>query len=121
MKVCKGVLKARRAILLAGSVCAAALPLCGAMAADQAVIYPLPPDLGWYYYGGFEAGARFYIQKPPSGFGRAAPLDNWLTPKNSESIAKFEEYGKIPQAPLLDWINLQAGSNDGRYAFDFWG
>jgi MtrB/PioB family decaheme-associated outer membrane protein len=98
-----------------------ALPLSEVRAADQAVAFIAPPDLGWYNYGGFEAGARYYLERPPSGYGRAAPPDNWLTPKNTDSIAKFEEYGKTPYGPFLDWINLQTGSNDGRYAFDMWG
>ena len=121
MKVSTGILRARRAVLLAGTISVALFPLRPALAADRAIVTGPPPDLGWYYYGGFEAGARFYMLKPPSGFGRAPPPDNWLTPNISDSIAKLEEYGKIPRAPLLDWLNLQTGSRDGRYAFDFWG
>jgi MtrB/PioB family decaheme-associated outer membrane protein len=103
----------------------AAFPLSTAFTADLApeVIVKAPlPEPGWYFYGGFEAGVRFYLEHPPTGFGRAPPPDNWLTPQTTDSIAKFEEYGKIPQtAPFLDWINLQAGTQDGRYALDFWG
>ena len=113
-------LKARRAILLAGTV--SIIPFAGVLAADQPVLKaPVPEVVSWYFFGGFEAGDRFFIDRPPSGFGRAPPPDNWLTPRTTESRAKFEEYGEVRPGPFLDWINLNAGTTDGRYAFDFWG
>lgn len=110
--------KSRTALLLASTI--ASLPIAAARAADLPAVTPAP-ELGWYFYGGFEAGGRFYIERPPSGFGRAPAPENWLTQKNSDSRAKFEEYGAIPEGAFLDWINLQAGTKDGRFAFDFWG
>jgi MtrB/PioB family decaheme-associated outer membrane protein len=123
----KGTLASRRAALFAGAMSIAAIPSTAALAADQQLITKAPwvgpawAEPGWYFYGGLEAGGRWYIHQPPSGFGRAPPPDNWLTPLTTDSIQKFEEFGKIPRGVLLDWINLQTGSNDGRYAFDFWG
>ena len=78
----------------------------------------MPPVLT-YFHGGFEAGGRF-VDRPPSGFGRA-PNGDFLTPSQTQSRAKFEEYGEVRSAPMLDWINLQFGTTDGRYAVDFWG
>jgi MtrB/PioB family decaheme-associated outer membrane protein len=128
-------LHARRAILLAGSMLLAAAPLHSASAADVPIgATTVQEAVGWYYYGGLEAGGRFVFDRPPSGFGftnassgGACAVDAiitkcFLTASQVDSRAKFEEYGKIPQAaPFLDWINLQAGTLDGRYAFDFWG
>jgi hypothetical protein len=104
--------------LLAGTISIAVFPLSGALAADQVIVRAPAPELGWYYYGGFGNGARFYIQHPPSGFGRAPLPDNRLTPVTS-TARRLEEYGKIPQGPLLDWINLQTGSRDGCHALIF--
>jgi MtrB/PioB family decaheme-associated outer membrane protein len=104
-------------------VFAAIVPL-PALAADvEAPILKAPPigPVDWYFYGGFETGARVVFDRPPSGFGRAGPPANWLTPLTTDSRAKFEEYGKIPTAPFLDWINLQGGTVDGRFAYDIWG
>jgi len=119
MEIRSEILKARRAILLASTI--AALPISGALAADQPAPVAVPEVVGWYFYGGLEAGGRFVIDRPPSGFGRAPPPDNWLTPRTSESRAKFEEYGEVSRGMFLDWFNLQTGSNDGRYAYDIWG
>src|SRR6266540_6346904 len=114
------VLKKRRSILLLGTILIAAVPFSGAFAADQAA--PAVPEWPqWYFYGGFEAGGRFFSNRPPSGFGRSGPPDNWLTPVTTQSRAKFEEYGQVRPDAFLDWINLQAGTTDGRYAYDFWG
>ncbi len=112
----------------------AAAPLCPASAADLPIgVTTVQEAVGWYYYGGLEAGGRFVFDRPPSGFGftnassgTACAVDAtitkcFLTASQTDSRAKFEEYGKIPTAPFLDWINLQAGTLDGRYAFDFWG
>jgi MtrB/PioB family decaheme-associated outer membrane protein len=133
----KGVLRGRRTLLLAGSMLVAAVPLSSALAADQdALVTKAVPEIaGWYYYGGLEAGGRFVVERPPSGFGYTNASSGggctlggvppqtkcFLTPSQTESRAKFEEYGAVPSAPFLDWINLQAGTRDGRYAFDFWG
>ena len=123
MRLRTGFLKLRAAALRGGVMSVAMLPGFAALAADQAVILKAPAAeiVEWYFYGGLEAGARFYAQRPPSGFGRAPPPDNWLTAKTSDSRAKFEEYGSVRPGLFLDWINLQAGTKDGTYAFDFWG
>lgn len=118
------VLKHRNSILLAGTILIAAVPWSGAFAAEQAapaVSAPAPEWPTWYFYGGLEAGGRFFNDRPPSGFGRAGPPANWLQPQTTQSRAKFEEYGAVPDGGFLDWINLQAGTTDGRYAYDFWG
>jgi MtrB/PioB family decaheme-associated outer membrane protein len=118
------VLKRRRSILLVGTILIAAVPFSGAFAAEKAapaVSTPVPEWPTWYFYGGLEAGDRFFSNRPPSGFGRSGPPDNWLTPQTTQSRAKFEEYGAVPSGAFLDWINLQAGTTDGRYAYDFWG
>src|SRR5215813_10705199 len=118
------VLKKRRSILLVGTILVAAVPFSGAFAAEQgapAVTAPAPEWPKWYFYGGLEAGDRFFGDRPGSGFGRAPPPANWLTPVTTQSRAKFEEYGEVRPGAFLDWINLQTGTTDGRYAFDFWG
>jgi Putative outer membrane beta-barrel porin, MtrB/PioB len=118
------VLKKRRSILLLGTFLFVAIPFSGAFAADQAasaVTAAVPEWPKWYFYGGLEAGGRFFSNQPPSGFGRSGPPENWLTPVTTQSRAKFEEYGQIRPGAFLDWINLQAGTTDGRYAYDFWG
>ncbi len=116
------VLKERRSILLLGTILIAAVPFSGAFAGEKAVPAAAVPEWPqWYFYGGFETGGRFFSNQPPSGFGRTGPPNNWLTPLTTQSIAKFEEYGQVRQDAFLDWINLQAGTTDGRYAYDFWG
>src|SRR6266542_4362237 len=118
------VLKKRRSILLVGTILIAAVPFSGAFAAEQAapaVTAAVPEWPKWYFYGGLEAGDRFFGDRPGSGFGRAGPPANWLTPVTTQSRAKFEEYGQVRQDAFMDWINLQTGTTDGRYAFDFWG
>jgi MtrB/PioB family decaheme-associated outer membrane protein len=118
------VLKKRRSILLVGTILIAGVPFSGAFAAEKtapAVSAPVPEWPTWYFYGGLEAGGRFFGERPPSGFGRTGPPANWLTPVTTQSRAKFEEYGQVLPGAFLDWINLQAGTTDGRYAYDFWG
>ncbi len=92
-------------------------------AADTALPVKAPPaaETGWYYYGELDAGLLGYIQKPPSGFGYGGPYGSFLLPTQTNSIAKFEEYGKIPAGLFLDWFYLGAGSKDGKYSFDAWG
>lgn len=125
MTIRSEILGARRAILLASTVLMAAVPISGARAADVALPPPAADVVGWYFFGGLEAGGRFYIDKPPSGFGRntgtTPATSDFLTPPQTESIAKFWKFGEIRENPLLDWFNLNFGSNDGRYAFDIWG
>src|SRR5215207_4232228 len=114
----RAILSGRKSRLLAG-LALAMVAISAAHAADVAeTVTPVPPALT-YFQGGFEAGGRF-VDRPPSGFGRG-PNGDFLTPPQTQSRAKFEEYGEVRSAPMLDWINLQFGTTDGRYAVDFWG
>ena len=93
----------------------------GAAAADMTPILKAPPpEMGWYFHGGFDVGGRFYAERPGSGFGYD-PSGNFLLPTQTDSRAKYEEYGKVPPGVFLDWIHLDIGSNDGRYRINFWG
>jgi MtrB/PioB family decaheme-associated outer membrane protein len=122
MKVRREVLKARTIILLAGAMAIVAGSATGAIAADVTMpVKAAPPvDQGWYFHGGFDVGGRFYAEKPDNGFGYNAD-GSFLLPTQTDSIAKYEEYGKIPAGLFLDWINLDVGSNDGRYRVNFLG
>ena len=121
MKVRREVLKARTIILLAGAMAIVAGTATGAAAADMTPILKAPPpEMGWYFHGGFDAGGRFYAERPGSGFGYD-PSGNFLLPTQTDSRAKYEEYGKVPPGVFLDWIHLDIGSNDGRYRINFWG
>jgi MtrB/PioB family decaheme-associated outer membrane protein len=148
------VLKARNKILLVGTIVVGTAAMSAAFAADMPLVAKSVPEaVGWYFYGGLEAGGRFVVDEPPSGFGythasggnppncvvgttatgtiiNPNPIPPgfpqtitkcFLTASQTQSRAKFEEYGRIPTAPFLDWINLQAGTLDGKYAFDIWG
>ncbi len=85
----------------------------GALAAE-------PQGSGWYTSGGFEAGARAFIEFPPRGFGGTYPAQPyWLTPETTDSRAKFWEYGQV-QNYFVDYFNMRIGSLDGRYRADFW-
>ncbi len=107
-------------MLLAGTMLAAMAPVSPTLAADVPVVVAPAEPVGWYFWGGMEAGGRIVLQQPPSGFGRAPPPINWLTQKTTDSRAKFEEYGDIPSGVFLDWINLNGGTFDGRFAYDLW-
>ena len=128
MRIRKYVQIDRVAGLMAGAAALAAFSQ--AFAADAEMPVKAVPYLAsdWYYYGGLETGGRFVADRPPNGFGSATPCvvegfptTCFTTASQTRSRAKFEEYGSVPSAPFLDWINLQAGTKDGRFAFDFWG
>jgi MtrB/PioB family decaheme-associated outer membrane protein len=129
MEVRKQTLIARVAGAAAGAIALAAFSQAFAADAETAAKAPPPPPASdWYFYGGLETGGRVVVNRPPSGFGTATPCivggfptTCFTTPSQTQSRAKFEEYGKVPSAPFLDWMNLQAGTKDGRFAFDFWG
>jgi MtrB/PioB family decaheme-associated outer membrane protein len=96
-------------------------PAASALAADAPVLKAAPADVvGWYFFGDVEVGGRALIQDPPSGFGRAPAPDNWLTPRTTESRAKFEEYGEIRPGFFIDHLYIGGGSKDGIYRFDVW-
>jgi MtrB/PioB family decaheme-associated outer membrane protein len=113
MKVRGEATSAKRALLLSGAMLMATAALSGARGADS-------EEAGWDSGGSIEAGGRIFIDRPPTGFGKVPPPDNWLTPRTSESRAKFEEYGKIPPGLFLDTFNYWAMSKNGVYAIDFW-
>jgi hypothetical protein len=75
---------------------------------------------GWYSNGYIEAGSNYFIQKPPSGFGKSPTNPFWLTPSTTDSRQKMDEYGKIPRSLFLNDVGINAGSRDGRVALDFW-
>jgi MtrB/PioB family decaheme-associated outer membrane protein len=116
---CGKTLTARRAILLAGLMLAA-LKASPALAADAAVVVKPAEVVGWYFNGDVEVGGRAFIERPPSGFGRAPAPDNWLTPRTTDSRAKFEEYGERPPGFFVDHVWLGAGTRDGIYSVDIW-
>ncbi|HEX9072983.1 MAG TPA: MtrB/PioB family decaheme-associated outer membrane protein [Pseudolabrys sp.] len=120
MKVRREVLKSRTTLLLAGAMAIVAGSSSGVWAADVNVSPISPPPEGWYFNGELEAGVRAFIQRPPSGFGRNSS-GNFLLPTQTDSRAKFQEYGEIRPGLFLDWIYLNVGSNDGRYRFNFLG
>ena len=131
------ILRARRAIELIGAIVVSPFAIGDASAADMKLPgSPMQQEaVGWYFDGGLETGGRYVFDRPPSGFGTtsastgglcavgggSAVTQCFLTASQTQSRAKFEEYGNIPNAPFLDYINLQAGTKDGKYAYDFWG
>ncbi len=136
MELRKGTLKIPRTMWLAGAVMVAGIPTQDARAADVAAPgAAVESATEWYYFGGLEAGGRYVFDRPPSGFGTTPAsaggnctvggggviTNCFLTASQTQSRAKFEEYGKIPNGPFLDWINLQTGTKDGRFAVEFWG
>ena len=134
MKIRNDILNSGKAALLGGTLLVATLPTTlvfaqdantsghSAMAADVVMPTKAPSvnAADWYWNGIFEAGGNIFIEKPPSGFGRIPTEPFWLTPKTTNSNAKMDEYGKVPRGPFLDVLGLKAGTNDGRFAIDFW-
>ncbi|HEY7674045.1 MAG TPA: MtrB/PioB family decaheme-associated outer membrane protein, partial [Burkholderiales bacterium] len=114
--------RTRRTILLCGTLSIASVPSLGVHTAFTAELNAAAPTVesGWEYHGEIEAGGRFFIDRPPTGFGRAPAPANWLTPATSESRAKLEEYGAIKPGLFLDYVNLGFATKDGRYDANFW-
>lgn len=112
---------ALKTVLLGGALLTAILPVMSAAAADSDIPVKAPaPETGWYSNGVIEAGSNIWIQKPPSGFGKSSTDPFWLTPNSSDSIAKMNEYGKVPSSLFLDVFGFSATRKDGRFAVDFW-
>jgi hypothetical protein len=67
-------------------------------------------------WGDIEFGGRYFIQRPKDA-GTA-----WLTPSiqrpDSQSIAKFEEYGKVPEGAYLERLNIGGQTKDAEYFVD---
>src|SRR4029450_8635124 len=122
MKV-RSILSAHKAVLLGGVLLTTMLPVPSAMAQDASLpvkAAPAADDSIWYSHGVIDAGGNIFIEKPPSGFGRIPTDPFWLTPKTTDRNAKMDEYGKVPRGLFLDVFGLNAGTNDGRVAVDFW-
>ena len=121
MKFQSNILASRATALLGGAMLLAMLPATAALAADQMPVKAVPVDeTGWYWNGTMEAGTNLWIKKPGDGFGRTSTSPFWLTPLTTDSQQKMDEYGKVPRSFFLSEFGIQAGSKDGRYAFDFW-
>jgi MtrB/PioB family decaheme-associated outer membrane protein len=125
MKVRSDILTSRKALLLSGVILTAMLPAAAAQAqnAGGSNWYSKAAAQetgGWYSNGYIEAGSNYFIQKPPSGFGKSPTDPFWLTPLTTDSRQKMDEYGKIPRSLFLSDVGINAGSRDGRVALDFW-
>lgn len=105
-------MKARSGVLAASALLIAALPLSSKAVAQSQYTWG-------EFHGEVEVGGRVFIQRPPTGFGRAPAPDNWLTPRTSESRAKFEEYGAIKPGLYVDTLRIWSLTKDGLYGFDF--
>jgi MtrB/PioB family decaheme-associated outer membrane protein len=122
MKV-RSILSAHKTVLLGGVLLMPMLPAPSAIAADADLPVKAAPaidDSIWYSHGVIDAGGNIFIEKPPNGFGRIPTDPFWLTPKTTDSNAKLNEYGKVPQGLFLDVFGVNAGTKDGRFAVDFW-
>jgi MtrB/PioB family decaheme-associated outer membrane protein len=129
------IITARWVVGLIGAMLVAPVAISSALAGDLPVSPMVQEAAGWYFSGGLETGGRYVFDRPPSGYGTtpassgglcsvgggSAVTQCFLTASQTQSRAKFEEYGSVPNGLFLDWINLQGGTKDGRYAYDFWG
>jgi MtrB/PioB family decaheme-associated outer membrane protein len=113
MKVRIDVSSSRKACLLSGVIFSAMLSATAALAQNA-------DGSNWYSNGTLVAGSNYFIQKPPSGFGKSPFEPFWLTPLTTDSRQKLDEYGKIPRSAFLDELGINAGTKDGRFALDFW-
>jgi len=69
------------------------------------------------FHGDITAGWNFYLKRPPSGYG-FGPGGVPLTASQTNSIAQFERYGKIPKGPVVPEANLSYVSGDGHFVMD---
>jgi MtrB/PioB family decaheme-associated outer membrane protein len=67
-------------------------------------------------WGDIEFGGRWYVERPRE-VGRA-----WVTPSiqrpDAQSIAKFEEYGKVPEGAYLERLTIGGQTKDAQYFVD---
>jgi MtrB/PioB family decaheme-associated outer membrane protein len=75
------------------------------------------PD--WEFHGEVEAGWRAFIEGPPSGYG-FGPTGVPLTAKQTDSRAKFEEYGAVEPGFYLEKLYFGGKAKDSSFGFDFW-
>ena len=118
----RSILSAHKAVLLGGVLLTTMLPAPFALAQDANLPVKAAPAADnsiWYSHGVIDAGGNIFIEKQPSGFGKIPTDPFWLTPKTTDSNAKLNEYGKVPQGLFLDVFGLNAGTKDGRFAVDF--
>jgi MtrB/PioB family decaheme-associated outer membrane protein len=122
MLIRSDILKSLKMALLGGVMAMPIFPATLAVAADAITKAPVvAPDTGWTSTGIFEAGSNIWIQQPGSGFGKSPVEPFWLTPNTTDSKAKMNEYGRVPESVWLSTFGFNAWRKDGRYAVDFWG
>jgi MtrB/PioB family decaheme-associated outer membrane protein len=70
------------------------------------------------FFGDIVMGWRAFIDRPPSGFG-FGPDGVPLTAKQTQSRAKFEQFGEVPEGVFLEHLHLGAATADGSLVADF--
>jgi hypothetical protein len=112
-------MKVRGRIILTGilSITVGSVACYGAMAQDKTSMKDgAAPESGFETWGDIEFGGRWYIERPRE-IGRA-----WVTPSRErpdpQSIAKFEEYGKVPEGAYLERLNVGGQTKDAEYFVD---
>ena len=69
------------------------------------------------FHGDIVAGWNVFIKRPRSGYGfNAGGVP--LTASQTNSIARFERFGEVPQGPFLSGVNLGYVSADGQFLAD---
>jgi MtrB/PioB family decaheme-associated outer membrane protein len=126
-------MKVRGKIILTGilSITVGSVGCYAAMAKDQAPVEQQAAPATWpaaiadeiakenggvESWGDIEFGGRWFLQRPKSG-GTA-----WLTPglarPDAQSMAKFEEYGKVPEGAYLERLTVGGQTKDAEYFAD---
>jgi MtrB/PioB family decaheme-associated outer membrane protein len=101
---------------------------------EQPLLFPqvISEPLGIDSWGNIEVGGRYFIAKP----GAAIPWNDPTKPNpNKKNMAKFEEYGNVPQGAYLERLQVggqtkdagwfadlradDVGNNNQRYIFDW--
>ena len=103
---------------------------------EQPLLFPqvISEPLGVDSWGNIEVGGRYFISKP----GNPVPWNDpatALTNPNKKNMAKFEEYGNVPQGAYLETLQVggqtkdagwfadlranDVGNNNQRYLFDW--
>ena len=105
-------------ILLTGALLVAPIPLSfEAVGEEQKAAAGQESE--WEFNGDVEVGGRAFIKRPPSGYGFGS-TGVPLTAKQTDSRAKFEEYGEIKPGLFLDHAYLGLAKKDGTYTTDLW-
>ncbi len=101
---------------------------------EQPLLFPqvIAEPLGIDSWGNIEVGGRYFIAKP----GNVVPWNDPTKPNpNKKNMAKFEEYGNVPQGAYLERLQVggqtkdsawfadlradDVGNNNQRYNFDW--